>query len=264
MDIICASICYRGYAEDEFAATLELAPRIGYKHMEIHGPMTWSVEAADAFDLPTVKAQIEASGMRCAGIYPPNWGGADDADVSRRARAIAKCVEFVGQLGGDHISTTGASPRGEPGAVDRVLACVRQVVEQVPPTSDVKLTLEPHYGNCLEQPEEFEQILGTVDDPRVGLCVDTGHFHAAKVDTVALIRHFGPRVHATHLKDHIGETSVGIGRGEIDLAAIVEALREVDYRGGLTVELEVEDPENLPRYTEEAYIYISGLLGTKL
>ena len=31
MDIICASICYRGYAEDEVTATLELAPKIGYK-----------------------------------------------------------------------------------------------------------------------------------------------------------------------------------------------------------------------------------------
>jgi len=58
--------------------------------------------------------------------------------------------------------------------------------------------------------------------------------------------------------------SVGIGRGEIDLAAEIAALREIDYQGGLTVELEVEDPENLPRYAEEAYIYVSGLLGTNL
>jgi hypothetical protein len=27
MEIICASICYRGYAEDELAATLSHAPR---------------------------------------------------------------------------------------------------------------------------------------------------------------------------------------------------------------------------------------------
>jgi sugar phosphate isomerase/epimerase len=67
-----------------------------------------------------------------------------------------------------------------------------------------------------------------------------------------------------HLKDHVGTVSVGIGRGEIDLASEVAALREIGYQGGLTIELEVEDPENLPRYTEEAYVYVSGLLGTKL
>ena len=30
------------------------------------------------------------------------------------------------------------------------------------------------------------------------------------------------------------------------------------------MELEVDDPENLPRYTEEAYLYLSGMLGRKL
>ena len=57
---------------------------------------------------------------------------------------------------------------------------------------------------------------------------------------------------------------MGIGRGEIDLAAVVNVLRKVGYTGGLTVELEVEDHENLPRYTQEAYVYLSGLLGQKL
>ena len=57
---------------------------------------------------------------------------------------------------------------------------------------------------------------------------------------------------------------MGIGRGEVDLPAIVAALRAVGYAGGLTVELEVEDPENLPRYTQEAYVYLGGLLGQKL
>jgi inosose dehydratase len=126
------------------------------------------------------------------------------------------------------------------------------------------MTLEPHYGNILQEPEDFERVLGAISDPRVGLCVDTGHFHSAKADTVALIRHFAPRVYAVHLKDHIGTVSVGIGRGEIDLAAEIAALREVGYEGDLTVELEVEDPENLPKYAGEAYVYLSGMLGKKL
>ena len=61
MNIICASICYRGYTDDEVAGTLELAPKIGYKLMEIHGPMMWSVEAVDAFDPKAVKKRIEAA-----------------------------------------------------------------------------------------------------------------------------------------------------------------------------------------------------------
>lgn len=264
MDIICASICFRGWAEDEVLATLEHAPKLGYRHMEIHGPMVWSVDAVNQFDIEAVKARVDASGIRCAGLYPPNWGGADDADVRARAAAIARCVEFTRILGGDHISTSGAQAKGEPGALDRVIECARRVLDLVPADSPIKMTLEPHFGNVLQDWRDFETVMSAIDDPRLGVCVDTGHFHSARVDTVAFIHAFAPRLYAVHLKDHISTVSVGIGHGEINLRAQVDALREVGYDGGLTVELEVEDPQNLHRYTAEAYIYVSGLLGAKL
>ena len=66
-------------------------------------------------------------------------------------------------------------------------------------------------------------------DPRVGVCIDTGHFHSARVDTVAFIRRHASRIYNVHLKDHIGRVSVGIGRGEIDLASIISVLRSINY-----------------------------------
>ncbi|NPV48833.1 MAG: sugar phosphate isomerase/epimerase [Armatimonadetes bacterium] len=264
MDIICASICYRGYAEDEVAATCANAPAIGYRLMEIHGPMVWSVEAVDRFDLTRARAMVEPSGMRCVGIYTPGWGGSDEADVRRRAAAIARCAELTAALGGDHVTSTGAQPRGGRGALERVADCAAHVLELLPAELPVRLALEPHFGNVLQQPEDFRFVLDRLSDPRLGICVDTGHFHSAQVCTVDVIREFADRLVNVHLKDHVGATSVGIGRGEVDLPAVVAALREVGYSGGLTVELEVEDPENLPRYTHEAYVYLSGLLGQKL
>ena len=264
MDIICASICYRGYAEDEVAATLEYAPQIGYRLMEIHGPLIWSVDAAHAFDIDAMKAKIDASGMKCAGLYPPGWGGQDNADVDVRAEAIARCVEVAEGLGATHLTTSGAQQRTEPGALDRVAACVSGVLQRMPVESQIKLTLEPHHGNVLEQPEDFQAVLDAIPDERVGVCIDTGHFHSSGVDTLAAIRQFGSRIYAIHLKDHLGTVSVGIGRGELRLKQIIETLQEVGYQGDLTLELEVEDPENLPRYTEEAYFYLSGMLGLPL
>ena len=264
MDIICASICFRGYVDDEVAGTLQFAPAMGYKWMEIHGPISWTPDAAEVLDAEALKPLLAAAGIRCAGIYPPGWGGADAADVTAHARAIAKCAAVAEALGAGHIACTGASQRGEPGALDRVGDCIEQVLAQVSASTPVKLCLEPHYGNILQEPADFEKLLNRFDDPRLGLCVDTGHFHSAGADQPALIRHFASRIYNVHLKDHLGTTSVGIGRGEVDLAAIVAALRGIGYDAGLTVELEVEDPENLPRYTQEAYIYLSGLLGQKL
>lgn len=264
MRVVCASICYRGYADDEVSATLEHAPRIGYRYMEVHGPMTGSPAALDTFDLQGFRSDLDRAGMSCVGIYPPCWGGPDEPTAREHAAAIAQAVRYVAELGGDHVSTTGGSARGEPGAIERVILCVREALERIPQSCDVRLTLEPHLGNVLEQEEDFEEVLAAVRDQRVGICVDTGHFHSARVDTVRLIQRHAPRIFAVHLKDHIGATSVGIGRGEIDLASIVTALRTVNYAGDLTVELEVDDPENLPRYTAEAYTYVNGLLNQKL
>jgi sugar phosphate isomerase/epimerase len=264
MEIICASICYRGWAEDEVEATLRFAPNIGYKYMEVHGPLTWSLEAIDNFDLPGLQKRIRRSGMLCAGLYTPGWGGSDKENVLAHALAIARCASFAEELGAQHITSTGASLRTEQGALDRVLLCVDQVLKIVSPASSIRLALEPHYGNVLEQPEDFERILDAFPDPRLGICVDTGHFHSAGVDIPDFIHRFGSRIYTIHLKDHFDETSVGIGRGDINLRAVIDALKSVDYEGGLTVELEVNDPQNLPRYTEEAFIYLSGLLGQKL
>jgi sugar phosphate isomerase/epimerase len=264
MNLICASICYRGYAADEVAATLESAPGIGYRQMEVHGPALWSIPAAKAFDLKAVKARVEASGMKCVGLHVLGFGGKDNAEVRERAQAIAACFGYAEALGCHHLTATGASRRDENGAMSRLIACLEQVLAATPSPSPVKLTLEPHFGNVLEQAKDFERVLAAVPDPRVGFCVDTGHFHSARVDTLAFIRKHAARIHAVHLKDHIGAVSVGIGRGEIDLPAIVTALCETGYAGGLTLELEVKDSQNLPRYTEEAYIYLSGLLGRKL
>jgi len=225
--------------------------------------MTWSVEAIAAFDLQSVKQRLQAAGLRCVGLYSPAWGGRDEDDVHQRAQAIARAAHLAEMLGADRVVTTGATSRQE-GKLANVTECVRRVLGLLPPSNRVKLVLENHFGNVLQEPEDFRQVLEAVDDPRVGICVDTGHFHSAHVDTVAFIHCFAPRIYAVHLKDHIGTTSVGIGRGEIDLPAIIAALRAVKYHGDLTIELEVSDPENLPRYAQEAYVYVCGLLGKKL
>ncbi len=61
------------------------------------------------------------------------------------------------------------------------------------------------------------------------------------------------------MKDHVGPQSVAIGEGEIDLQGLVSVLREIGYVGPIALELEVMDPENLPRYVQEAHTYMSGL-----
>ena len=87
----------------------------------------------------------------------------------------------------------------------------------------------------LNKPEDFQRVLDTIPDERVGVCIDTGHFHSSGVDTIKAIHQFSSRIYAVHLKDHIGAVSVGIGRGELNLKEIIGTLNYVGYQGDLTI-----------------------------
>jgi len=268
MYLSCASVCYRGYAKDEVQAMLEHAPKAGFKVVDVHGPLTWSPPAIDALDAHALRKRIEDAGLKCAGIYTPGFGGANQEQIETHARAIAKATSLCSILGGEHVVSTGAVAR-QGHDISNVIACVQHIVELLPPDNKIKIGLEPHYGNIIEQMEDYERIFSAIDHPLIGICVDTGHFHSAKVDTVRLMCKFSDKIYDVHLKDHIGTVftkvnqssqSVPIGHGEVDLPAIFGALKEIGYKSSITLELEVEDIENAPKYVEEAYDIMSKLI----
>lgn len=252
MILSCASVCYRGYYEDEVAAMLDHAPKAGFRYVDIHGPMTWSPQAIDNLDPSSLRKRIESAGLICSGLYPPGFGGASQEQIETHARAIAKSTRLCHELGGFHVVSTGAVSRKDHD-VSVVIKCVKRIIELLPADNNVKIALEPHYGNVIEQMEDYDRIFDAVEHPDIGICVDTGHFHSAKVDTIGLIRKYSQKIFDVHLKDHIGTQSVAIGHGEVNLNGIFNALKEIDYKSTITLELEVEDIQNAPKYVEEAY-----------
>ena len=136
--------------------------------------------------------------------------------------------------------------------IERLMA----LVEHLP----VRLALEPHHGSNFSVRADFDRIFSEIDHPKVGITIDTGHFHRSDVDWRSFIRAYGPRIWNLHVKDNRGQVSVPLGTGEIDLRGYVEELHALDFDGPLALELEVEDPENLPRYVTDAYAYLKRLV----
>ncbi|WP_432109028.1 sugar phosphate isomerase/epimerase family protein [Streptomyces sp. AA1529] len=110
----------------------------------------------------------------------------------------------------------------------------------------------PHLGTAVETPAETRLLLSRTD---VSLCLDTGHWWLAGGDPVAAVAEFGPRIRQVHLKDadravHERVRRAGgdlravvaaggfpaLGEGDIDLPAVLVALRAADYGGWLVVE----------------------------
>ncbi len=85
-------------------------------------------------------------------------------------------------------------------------------------------------------------------DPRLGMCLDIGHDTRNGKDPVADLKKYQSRVFDMHIKDVTGATKLGytveMGRGIIDIPALVKMLREVGYTGVCSLEYEkdMSDP----------------------
>jgi inosose dehydratase len=119
----------------------------------------------------------------------------------------------------------------------------------------VVAALHPHVGTMVESGEETERVLS---GSRVGLCVDTGHLLVGGGDPVAITAAHPERVEHVHLKDvdaalaarvRAGDVTFGaavrdgmfrpLGKGDIDIAAMVRTLEDAGYDGWYVLEQDV-------------------------
>lgn len=97
-----------------------------------------------------------------------------------------------------------------------------------------------------------EVIMKAVKDHHelIGACLDTGHLIRCaqldrKLDVAQQVRHMGKRNFGMHLKDHDNKkhTDVVIGKGVLDVPAVIKALREVKFAGLISIEYEANAKE---------------------
>jgi len=139
----------------------------------------------------------------------------------------------------------------EPEGWDRLAANLQAAV-QLCRERGYDPTFHHHVGTYVEAPWEIDELLARTD---VGLCLDTGHLALGGGDPVRAVRDWGPRINHVHLKDvrrsvidaviREGADMLEIwrrgafcrlGTGDLDIDAILNALRARDYRGWLVVE----------------------------
>jgi inosose dehydratase len=107
----------------------------------------------------------------------------------------------------------------------------------------------------------LERIAGL--DPRVGLCLDVGHTVRVGVDPAVAAREAGARLLDVHIKDVTEAAPAGqdveIGRGVIDIPALLRALVEMGFAGTAAFEYEKDPKDPLSGLAESAG-YVKGVL----
>jgi sugar phosphate isomerase/epimerase len=80
--------------------------------------------------------------------------------------------------------------------------------------------------------------------PKIGCCIDTGHFLRSGVDPVDAVEALGSRVYGVHLKDvKNAKVFTVLGEGDLRLADLMKALAQRKYSYLLALEYE-ENPQS--------------------
>lgn len=255
----CTTCALRAPGKDELLETLEHAPAVGFKYWGVAGPLFWTPGIPQWVDAGMINRLAADAGFKgMTEVYAP--GIVTDSSQAAEEyvrKSLIHSFHLAERLHCPMLVFSGG--KRQAGGLEASIAGIKAIlplIDDIP----VKMALEPHYHSQYQDVEDYDVIFSAIDHPKVGITVDTGHFHSAGVDTIAFIQKYAGKIWNMHLKDHVGTESVAIGKGEINLRGIFEVLHEIDYRGPIALELEVTDKENLPRYVEEAYHYLRNMI----
>ena len=111
------------------------------------------------------------------------------------------------------------------------------MVADIARTYGLESSFHPHLGTISETLDGFHQIM---DSCSIGFCPDTAHLVASGIDPVEAIDRYSDRLKHVHFKDLSSKTNqfMPLGQGDIDFAAILEAMRRANYDSWLLVELD--------------------------
>ena len=221
-------------------------------------------------DAPADKAAVlTGHGLAAVGQFVPvvlHDAGHDPVPSVQRAvdglvAAGAHTVVLAAATG-----STGYDAR--PTLDDAGWSCLLRNLDRIDELADrhgLTASLHPHVGTMVESGDETARVLA---GSSVGICLDTGHLLIGGGDPVALAAEHADRIVHVHLKDvrldlarRVQDGSLGyteavgqgmyvpLGKGDVELAAIVASLETEGYAGWYVLEQDTilaGDPTTTP------------------
>jgi len=204
----------------------------------------------------------------------------DNPDQAAQIAEHTAHAKFVKDAGGLYLQILDKlKPYPRTVTPDECIRLGRLLTELGKRTADlgVPLGYHNHLNTISEHPDNLKRVLESSDPKYVKLELDTAHSLAGGGDPASQIREYHDRLLFVHLKDVVNiplDTPgakypfkfVELGRGRVDLPAVFNALRDVNFRDWAVVELDrVPDKSTTPK--EAAIIskqYLEDKIGVKV
>ncbi|MFH1918315.1 MAG: sugar phosphate isomerase/epimerase family protein [Planctomycetota bacterium] len=267
-----------GMAHHELFDAIGLLADIGYRSVAItidHGAL--SPCGRDLRQrLARVRRLLEELGMRSvietgarflldrSQKHEPTLVSADPAGRARRVEFYRHAIRCAAELGSDCVSLWSGVvrekiPREE--AMARLVAGLEEVLDYGT-RQGVLIGFEPEPGMLIDSMTRFDELLRSVDADNLRLTLDIGHLHCqGELPIADHVRRWSSRLVNVHLEDMRGgvHEHLMFGEGEIDFPPVFETLSEVNYQGGVHVELS-RHSHDAPNAARRAMDFLSPLM----
>ena len=138
------------------------------------------------------------------------------------------------------------------------------VVNKVKETG-IKVAIHTHGPDLPDLFPDIRVIVEKVGDPTLGIgcCMDLAHSYRYGQDPARDIRKYAKWIWDIHIKDVTVPSKAGVakemGRGGMDIPAIVKSLRRIGYKGVISIEYEGDENNPVPAVAETAG-YLRGVM----
>lgn len=175
--------------------------------------------------------------------WHPSWIDPDPHYRAIRREHTKRALQLAVDLGAPHITTEPGGPLAEGQTresataifYEELMPCV-ELAEKL----DMRLLIEPEPELLIERFDQYLEFVDRIDSKLVGLNFDIGHAYCVGEDPQDWVAKMATHTVHYHLED-IAPTRVHQhlvpGRGAIDFAATISAIKATGYEGWLTVEL---------------------------
>ena len=233
--------------------SLDVIKKLGFDGVEIgYLRMDWSMIAQSDMPVTAIRQRLEqldlgpnAVSMHADYIF-------DDAILAR----IKETIPVVRDFGTNILITNGAKKRtGDAAEWQLMIDRTRELVK-VAEAHNVMLAIEFEPDFIVGSTADLLRLFNEVPSPNLAANLDLGHVFLCDPDPLDAIAQVGGKIVHCHIEDMpAGKHDHRLpGEGDMDLAAIIRAVRATGFNGAMALDLYAYDYEAIAKNTV-AYLH---------
>jgi L-ribulose-5-phosphate 3-epimerase len=270
-----------GLAHHRLEDAIRLLSEIGYQGVAItidHGAFDPKTDQLSAKAFRTWNL-LQELGMRCVietgarylldyrRKHQPTLISASRDGRRTRIGFLHHAIEVASKLQAEAVSFWSGAP--DDGADPET--CFERLLESLAPVLEVAnargvtLAFEPEPGMFIDTMARLAELLERLGPTPLGLTLDVGHLHClGETPIEGYISKYAPLLKNIHLEDMRRgvHEHLMFGEGEMDIRAVVDALANSGYQGGVFVELSRHSHMG-PESARKAFRYLNYLADWK-